>query len=236
MALSRCGSSRSRSGAAAAAPAAIAAATACERRVRFLEPMTAVMLANHRRVRAVRRRRRRAGRRRPQLGRARRRHARNFGATCEVAMGAGDVFVIETPGGGGFGGAGDAQEAQSRAARFRHPPPGASVRLTFALLGSRSNRTQGAVQRAERGDRPHLHHHGARRLARQADELRPRLLVADEVTGFLLPAMSRRWSRRSARCAFRCARRTAALRGIVWTHGVPPEGPRWGPQRSRRRP
>ena len=26
-----------------------------------------------------------------------------FGATCQVEMSAGDVFVIETPGGGGFG-------------------------------------------------------------------------------------------------------------------------------------
>jgi 5-oxoprolinase (ATP-hydrolysing) len=26
-----------------------------------------------------------------------------FGATCKVQMGAGDVFVIQTPGGGGFG-------------------------------------------------------------------------------------------------------------------------------------
>jgi 5-oxoprolinase (ATP-hydrolysing) len=26
-----------------------------------------------------------------------------LGATAEVGMGAGDVFVIETPGGGGFG-------------------------------------------------------------------------------------------------------------------------------------
>jgi 5-oxoprolinase (ATP-hydrolysing) len=27
----------------------------------------------------------------------------HYGATCRVEMGAGDVFVIETPGGGGFG-------------------------------------------------------------------------------------------------------------------------------------
>ena len=73
------------------------------RRVRFLEPMTAVMLANRRRV--------------PPFGVAGG-HAgepgRNwvervdgtreeFGATCRVEMQAGDVFVIQTPGGGGFG-------------------------------------------------------------------------------------------------------------------------------------
>ncbi len=74
-----------------------------ERRVRFLEPMTAVMLANRRRV--------------PPFGLAGG-HAgepgRNwvertggekeeFGATCQVDMRVGDVFVIRTPGGGGFG-------------------------------------------------------------------------------------------------------------------------------------
>jgi glutathione peroxidase-family protein len=74
-----------------------------ERRVRFLEPMTAVMLANHRRV--------------PPFGVAggspgavgrnwveRVDGSREeFGATCAVEMAAGDVFVIQTPGGGGFG-------------------------------------------------------------------------------------------------------------------------------------
>ncbi|HET9046229.1 MAG TPA: hydantoinase B/oxoprolinase family protein, partial [Casimicrobiaceae bacterium] len=73
------------------------------RRVRFLEPMTAVMLANHRVV--------------PPFGvegGAPGEVGRNwvertdstresFGATCEVAMREGDVFVIETPSGGGFG-------------------------------------------------------------------------------------------------------------------------------------
>ncbi len=73
------------------------------RRVRFLEPMTAVMLANHRRVApfgvaggapgAV-------GRNWVERADGRR---EEFGATCAVEMGAGDVFVIETPGGGGFG-------------------------------------------------------------------------------------------------------------------------------------
>ena len=73
------------------------------RRVRFLEPMTAAMLACHRRI--------------PPYGL----HGggpgalgRNwvervdgtreeFGGTHEIEMHAGDVFVIETPGGGGFG-------------------------------------------------------------------------------------------------------------------------------------
>ncbi len=74
-----------------------------ERRVRFLEPMTAVMLANRRRV--------------PPFGLAggsAGEPGRNwversgggreeFGATCQVEMRTGDVFVIQTPGGGGFG-------------------------------------------------------------------------------------------------------------------------------------
>jgi 5-oxoprolinase (ATP-hydrolysing) len=73
------------------------------RRVRFLEPMTAVMLANHRRVApfgvaggapgavGVNYVERADGRR------------EDFGATFAAAMKPGDVFVIETPGGGGFG-------------------------------------------------------------------------------------------------------------------------------------
>ncbi len=73
------------------------------RRVRFLEAMTAVMLANHRRVAPFGV----AGGEPGACGRnwvERRDGTRQeFGATCEVAMQPGDVFVIETPGGGGFG-------------------------------------------------------------------------------------------------------------------------------------
>ncbi|WP_313005189.1 hydantoinase B/oxoprolinase family protein [Brevundimonas sp.] len=73
------------------------------RRVRFLEPMTAAILSNHRRVPpfgvagggagavGVNEVERADGRVEP------------LGATAEVAMAPGDVFVIETPGGGGFG-------------------------------------------------------------------------------------------------------------------------------------
>ena len=74
-----------------------------ERRVRFLEAMTAVMLANHRRVPPFGLAGGRAGKpgrnwvERSDGGRE------EFGATCQVEMRPGDVFVIETPGGGGFG-------------------------------------------------------------------------------------------------------------------------------------
>jgi len=78
-----------------------------ERRIRFLEPMTAVILANHRRIPpfgvaggspgAV-------GRNWVERAGYPERGAREeFGATHAVAMNAGDVFVIQTPGGGGFG-------------------------------------------------------------------------------------------------------------------------------------
>jgi 5-oxoprolinase (ATP-hydrolysing) len=73
------------------------------RRLRFLQPMTAAILSNHRRVppfgadggepgaTGVNRVERKDG-------------ARDvLDATAEVAMATGDVFVIETPGGGGFG-------------------------------------------------------------------------------------------------------------------------------------
>ncbi|HEX9302433.1 MAG TPA: hydantoinase B/oxoprolinase family protein [Casimicrobiaceae bacterium] len=73
------------------------------RRVRFLAPMTAAMLANHRRVAPFGV----AGGGAGALGRnwVERVNGRceEFGATFAVAMEAGDTFVIETPGGGGFG-------------------------------------------------------------------------------------------------------------------------------------
>ncbi|MFO1413010.1 MAG: hydantoinase B/oxoprolinase family protein [Burkholderiales bacterium] len=77
------------------------------RRVRFLQPMTAVVLANRRRVAPFGV----AGGAAGACGRnwvERGDGAReDFGATCKVDMRADDVFVIETPGGGGFGAAGD---------------------------------------------------------------------------------------------------------------------------------
>jgi 5-oxoprolinase (ATP-hydrolysing) len=74
-----------------------------ERRVRLLEPMTAVMLANHRRVAPF-------GAAGGGAGAAGRNWVERadgsretFGATFAVAMEPGDVFVVLTPGGGGFG-------------------------------------------------------------------------------------------------------------------------------------
>ncbi|MDI1326123.1 MAG: hydantoinase B/oxoprolinase family protein [Brevundimonas sp.] len=73
------------------------------RRVRFLEPLTAAILSNHRRTApfgaaggedgatGVNRIERADGAREP------------LSSTAEVRMGVGDVFVIETPGGGGYG-------------------------------------------------------------------------------------------------------------------------------------
>ena len=65
--------------------------------------MTAVMLANHRRVPPFGV----AGGEPGALGRNWVERADGsrveFGATCAVDMEAGDVFVVETPGGGGFG-------------------------------------------------------------------------------------------------------------------------------------
>ncbi len=73
------------------------------RRLRFTEPMTAAILSSHRRV--------------PPFGQAGgkagttghnwiQRHdgsCKDLGSTATVEMKAGDVFIIETPGGGGFG-------------------------------------------------------------------------------------------------------------------------------------
>ena len=74
-----------------------------ERRVRFLEPMTAAMLANHRRVPPFGV----AGGAPGEVGRNWVERVdgtrEDFGATFKVEMNEGDVFVIQTPGGGGFG-------------------------------------------------------------------------------------------------------------------------------------
>jgi 5-oxoprolinase (ATP-hydrolysing) len=74
-----------------------------ERRVRFLEPMTAVLLANHRVVAPF-------GLAGGQPGATGRNwieridgSVEHFGATHAAGMNAGDIFVIQTPGGGGFG-------------------------------------------------------------------------------------------------------------------------------------
>jgi 5-oxoprolinase (ATP-hydrolysing) len=74
-----------------------------ERRVRFLAPMTAVLLANHRGVAPFGL----AGGQPGATGKNWIERAdgsiERFGATHSAAMKAGDVFVIQTPGGGGFG-------------------------------------------------------------------------------------------------------------------------------------
>jgi len=73
------------------------------RRVRFLEPLTAAILSNHRRTAPFGA----AGGEPGAVGVNRVERAdgavQQLGATAEVKMATGDVFVIETPGGGGFG-------------------------------------------------------------------------------------------------------------------------------------
>ena len=81
-----------------------------ERRLLFLEPMTAVMLANHRRVAPFGV----AGGASGACGENWIERAdgsrEDYGATFKVDMGAGDVFVVRTPGGGGYGPPGENDE------------------------------------------------------------------------------------------------------------------------------
>jgi 5-oxoprolinase (ATP-hydrolysing) len=74
-----------------------------ERRVRFLKPMTAVMLANHRRVAPFGV----AGGSPAAVGRNWIERAagkvEHFAAAFETKVAADDIIVIETPGGGGYG-------------------------------------------------------------------------------------------------------------------------------------
>jgi len=73
------------------------------RRIRFLEPMTAAILSGHRRLPPYGM----AGGKPGLTGHNRVRHssgtAVELGGCDQVEMGAGDVFIIETPGGGGYG-------------------------------------------------------------------------------------------------------------------------------------
>ena len=75
------------------------------RRIRFRDPMTAAILSNHRRVAPFGV----AGGGEAQVGRNGVERANGsvepLAATAVVEMAPGDVFVIETPGGGGFGAA-----------------------------------------------------------------------------------------------------------------------------------
>jgi 5-oxoprolinase (ATP-hydrolysing) len=81
------------------------------RRMRFLEPMTAAILSSHRKVAPYGV----AGGEPGALGRnwIERADGRRdeLTGTDKTEVGAGDVFVIETPGGGGFGKAGATREA-----------------------------------------------------------------------------------------------------------------------------
>jgi 5-oxoprolinase (ATP-hydrolysing) len=74
-----------------------------ERRLRFLQPMTAVMLANHRRIAPFGV----AGGAPGALGRnwieRVNGKADHFGATFSSPVDSNDIIVIETPGGGGYG-------------------------------------------------------------------------------------------------------------------------------------
>src|SRR4030095_13313261 len=73
------------------------------RKIRFLETMTAAILSNRRTVRPFGRACGAAAA--AEVNRVERKDGpvEHLGATAVVEMSAGDVFVIETPGGGGFG-------------------------------------------------------------------------------------------------------------------------------------
>ena len=74
-----------------------------ERRVRFLQPMTAVLLANHRVVAPFGLAGGKSGAPGQNWIERVDGAVERFGATHSAQVGAGDVFVIQTPGGGGFG-------------------------------------------------------------------------------------------------------------------------------------
>ena len=73
------------------------------RRIRFRETMTAAIISGHRRVQPFGLQQGEPGK----LGKnsVKRRHGalETVGSNAQVTMEPGDVFIIETPGGGGFG-------------------------------------------------------------------------------------------------------------------------------------
>ena len=74
------------------------------RRIRFLAPMTVAILSGPPGGAAAGARRRRAGRARAHPDRAGGRRRRDAGSADRREVGPGDVFWLETPGGGGYGG------------------------------------------------------------------------------------------------------------------------------------
>jgi 5-oxoprolinase (ATP-hydrolysing) len=106
-----------------------------ERHIRFLEPMRANILSNRRRIapKGIAG----GGDAMPGINRVIRADGRveELSATASADMEAGDIFVIETPGGGGFGKAkfspafaekGDQLQAGGAALRGQAPPPGSA--------------------------------------------------------------------------------------------------------------
>ena len=92
------------------------------RRIRFLEPMTAAILSGHRRIPPYGLNGGQPG----QVGRnaVERRDGtvEELPSTAQVTMQAGDAFVIETPGGGGWGYENDAPSRQIRSSRTATTP------------------------------------------------------------------------------------------------------------------
>ena len=107
------------------------------RQVRFLEPMSAALLSNHRTRRAVRPRGRRARRARPAMGRARRRHDRGAAGLHQDRGRPGDVFVIQTPAGGGFGASPSALDVRRHLPNNRRHGRAAATRLDRGAEGPR---------------------------------------------------------------------------------------------------
>ncbi len=93
------------------------------RRIRFLEPMSAALLANRHRVAPHGLQGGHPGK--PGAAWVERADGRRVGLTSigRVEVEAGDVFVIETPGGGGYGPPVDDERAPGHTVRYREPAP-----------------------------------------------------------------------------------------------------------------
>ena len=102
------------------------------RRMRFLQPMTAGILSNHRRIAPFGLDGGEPGALGPKLDRARGRNSRRTLGYREAEMQAGDAFVIETPGGGGYG-APDGKNGSATISELAAPARNVSTRAASTI-------------------------------------------------------------------------------------------------------
>ena len=166
------------------------------RRIRFLEPMSAALLANRHRVAPHGLRGGHPGQ--PGVAWVERADGRRVDVVSvgRVEMQAGDVFVIETPGGGGYGPPVNAEPAPAHEALYREPvvPPSLSA-SPEEVSSARAPAAAVAMEEPEPEPAgthdPDLDFGSAGESGGEdADGVRPEVIVEGEIGGVALPSMT----------------------------------------------